>query len=99
MAYLRFQLDSKQEPAQFSELPPPQAVPAMAATVGPRFPPVEASSPPRAERVELRWPFVGSMFGLGGGSFLNPKEQKPRELGPGQPTLATLQANSSSAGL
>eukprot|EP00971_Amphidinium_carterae_P194163 3852813-Amphidinium_carterae.1 len=35
MAYLRFQLDSKQEPVQFPELPPPQAVPAMAATVGP----------------------------------------------------------------
>eukprot|EP00971_Amphidinium_carterae_P194300 3855483-Amphidinium_carterae.1 len=38
------------------------------------------------------------MFGLGGGCLSNP-EPKPRELGSGYPTLATLQANSSSAGL
>eukprot|EP00971_Amphidinium_carterae_P111926 2216927-Amphidinium_carterae.1 len=96
MAYLRFQLESRPEPVQFSELQPPQAVPAMAAAVGPPitnaptntpnpfvgcstgphenpyrtltgFPPVETSSPPpRAERVEPKWPFVSAMFGLGG---------------------------------
>eukprot|EP00971_Amphidinium_carterae_P177907 3528356-Amphidinium_carterae.1 len=38
------------------------------------------------------------MFGLGGGCLTNP-EQKPSQLGSGYPTLATLQANSSSAGL
>eukprot|EP00971_Amphidinium_carterae_P002439 48334-Amphidinium_carterae.2 len=35
LAYLRFQLDIKSEPVQFTELTPPQAVPAMAAAVGP----------------------------------------------------------------
>eukprot|EP00971_Amphidinium_carterae_P000209 4479-Amphidinium_carterae.1 len=87
MAFLRFQLETKAEPVQFTELPPPQAVPAMAATVDPPttyapfntpnpfvgrgigvqenpyhtltgLPPIEASvPPPRAERVEPKWPF------------------------------------------
>eukprot|EP00971_Amphidinium_carterae_P017822 351057-Amphidinium_carterae.1 len=34
MAFLRFQLETKAEPEQFTELPPPKALPAMAATVG-----------------------------------------------------------------
>eukprot|EP00971_Amphidinium_carterae_P219663 4361083-Amphidinium_carterae.2 len=62
-------------------------------------PHVEASAPqPRTEQVEPRWPRMSAMFGLGGGYEYN-LEPKPRKTGSGYPTLATLQANSSSAGL
>eukprot|EP00971_Amphidinium_carterae_P194783 3865162-Amphidinium_carterae.1 len=50
LAFLRFQLDMKGEPEQFTELPPPRAVPAMAATVGPPT----TYAPPNAPN-----PFVG----------------------------------------
>eukprot|EP00971_Amphidinium_carterae_P243781 4841547-Amphidinium_carterae.3 len=52
-SFLRFQLETKAESEQFTKLPPPKAVPAMAATVGPPI----TYAPPNTPN-----PFVGTGY-------------------------------------
>eukprot|EP00971_Amphidinium_carterae_P241290 4791036-Amphidinium_carterae.1 len=107
LAFLRFQLKGIPEQSQ-GLLPPPMSVNANQALVGPPSgpPPTSANSaipfdsrkgasptpPNQPELVESRWTrAANALFGKG--------ESKNCESGSGYPTLAYLQADSSSAGL